>query len=81
MKAVDLPGHSARGGIGRIHGIFYCGAQGKQEVSAAAAFHGDGSSAVSALFFVRHGPGTGRGTGEKPLSAIFDHRAVKGSLF
>lgn len=81
MKAVDLPGHSARGGIGRIHGIFYCGAQGKQEVSAAAAFHGDGSSAVPRTVFVRHGPGTGRETGEKPLSAIFDHRAVKGSLF
>ena len=81
MKAVDLPGHSARGGIGRIHGIFYCGAQGKQKAPAAVAFHGDGSFAVSALFFVRHGSGTGRGTGEKPLSAISDHRAVKGGLF
>ena len=52
MKAVDLPGHSARGGIGRIHGIFYCGAQGKQKVSAAAAFHGDGSSAVPRTVFL-----------------------------
>ena len=52
MKAVDLPGHSARGGIGRIHGIFYCGAQGKQKVSAAAAFHSDGSSAVPRTVFL-----------------------------